>query len=490
MTSPGSLDAAEMQQLVAGISRGLASTVRIRPWKPLPHQVPPPGDWRGWLMLAGRGAGKTDACAHYVAEHVKGPACLPGSTPHWIGFIAPTLGDAATACVNGPSGILAHDPSARMINTIGGTVVRWPNGSEAKLFGVNSPEDVERLRAGGNRCLSWLEELAAWRYLDDGFKQMRFGTRSGPHARWIGSTTPKPRKLIKALHKGDYQRVVVTHATMFDNPHLQEDVRQELLDSYGGQSIGEQELMGRIVEQDENALWKRDLIARYRLDPAEAPREMMSSIAVGVDPSGGAGEQGIVVIGKGPLVLSATASQLIVPTDPDVADKGSFDLAHQVMPPRPGELAGYVLADMTCRLPAEGWGARTVEAAVEWDAGEIVVERNFGGDMARATVVGAAKAMGIPIPVRMETASLGKKVRAQPVSALSARGRYSCVGVHEELEDQLCTWSTDSDYSPDRLDAMVWPAWRLKLVTSIFTGGGSFGGAAAAARRSLTAHRD
>lgn len=118
-------------------------------WRPLPHQVPPPGNFYGWAMIAGRGAGKTDACAEYVTRHVKGPPCLPGPVPHWIGIIAPTLGDAATACVEGPSGILAHDPSARgPISAPGGSVVRWSNGSQAKLFGTDSPGDVERLRGG------------------------------------------------------------------------------------------------------------------------------------------------------------------------------------------------------------------------------------------------------------------------------------------------------------------------------------------------------
>src|SRR6266540_4422715 len=103
-------------------------------WAPLPHQIPPPGDWYGWLLLAGRGAGKTDACANWMIEHVNGPACMPGPIPHWMAIIGPTLGDAVRSGYEGPSGIRAHDPRAVKVTRDGGTVIHWPNGSEAKVF--------------------------------------------------------------------------------------------------------------------------------------------------------------------------------------------------------------------------------------------------------------------------------------------------------------------------------------------------------------------
>ena len=205
-----------------------ARTLTEPRWTPLPHQIPPPGDWYGWLLLAGRGAGKSDACARYVHDHVMGPPCLPGPVPHWIGIIAPTLGDAATSCFSGPSGLSAHSPDAKMINSTGGTIVKWPNGSVAKLFGAHTPEDVERLRSGGNRCLAWLEEMAAWRYLDDTWAQMRFGLRSGRRPHWIASTTPKPRPLIKKLASDGFHNVVRTRASMYDNPHIQEELKRAL----------------------------------------------------------------------------------------------------------------------------------------------------------------------------------------------------------------------------------------------------------------------
>lgn len=447
-------DAQVIADKAAQIIRARLAELDSPRWTPRPHQVPPPGDWYGWLLLAGRGAGKTDACAKYISDHVKGPPCLPGNTPHWIGIIAPTLGDAATSCVNGPSGILAHDPQARMVTVQGGTVVRWPNGSEAKLFGANSFDDTERLRSGGNRCTNWLEEIAAWRWMDEAWDQMRFGLRAGPHPRWVGSTTPKPRGLIKRLDRGEFRNVVVTRATTYDNPHLPQEIRDALEEAYKDTRKGDQELLGLLMEEDENALWSRDMINDARTDPSDLPD--MARITVGVDPSGGAGEQGIVVAGKSRLWTPVEGGKLSV--------------------------HGFVLDDRTCHLKPEGWGRRAVQAAVDWDAGDITVETNYGRDMAVSTIRAAAEAMGVPIPITVVNATRGKRVRAEPVSALTEQGRWRFAGRFEQLEDQLSTWTPELDWSPDRLDAMVWDAVGLGVAHLRSSGTGRLGGAAAMSR--------
>lgn len=417
-------------------------------WTPLPHQIPPPGNWSGWALIAGRGSGKTDACAAYIEQHVNGPPCLPGPVPHWIGIIAPTLGDAATSCYAGPSGIRAHSPGAKLSNGPGGLTVKWPNGSEAKLFGAHTPEDVERLRSGGNRCCVWAEELAAWRYLDAAWDHMRFGLRVGPRPHWIASTTPKPKPLIKKITNRELQNVALSTATTFDNPHLEQHIRDALEETYGGTQLGQQELMGLVMDQDENALWTRAMIDAARVRADDLPD--LVRIAVGVDPSGGAGEQGIVVVGKSGLTL---------PGD------GGRPQHH-----------GYVLDDRTCRLPPDGWGRRAVQAAIDWEADELLAETNFGGAMCVATLRTAAEALGVNIPIRTVTATRGKAVRAQPVAALTAQGRWHHAGVFPELEEQLVTWYPEIGWSPDRLDAMTWPAWHLKLVRTGSSGQGSLGG--------------
>lgn len=426
---------AEISRRAAGLLDALRTSPR---WHPQPHQVPPEGDWVGWLMLAGRGAGKTKASSEWVKAHVAGPPCLPGPVPHWLGIIAPTLGDAVTSCFEGPSGLRSTDPSCRLVQAAGGTVIRWANGSQAKLFGAHSPEDVERLRAGGNSCAAWLEEFAAWRYMQECFDQLRFGLRSGPRPRWIASTTPKPRPLLKRLIGGEIAGVVSTHGTMYDNPHLQDHVKAALEESYKGTQLGAQELYGRLLEEDENALWRAADIEAGRID--EAPD--LSRTVVGVDPSGGAGEQGIVVTAK------------------------SMTAPHH----------GFVLADYSCKLSPDGWGRRAVEAAVDFEADAIVVERNFGGDMAVATIRTAAEMLGVNVPIKTTVSSRGKAIRAQPVAALAAQGRWHHVGVFAELETQMCTWSPDSGWSPDRLDAAVFGPWFMGLVRAVSGGAGSWGG--------------
>lgn len=442
------------QRLLPHADRAHQQSLR---WKPLEHQIPPREEFYGWLIMAGRGAGKTDACARYITQHVNGPPCMSGDVPHWIGIIAPTLGDAATSCFYGPSGIRAHCPDASLVNGIGGATVRWPNGSEAKLFGAHSPEDVERLRSGGNRCVVWCEELAAWRYLDNCWANMRFGLRTGPRPHWVASTTPKPRKLIKKLASGRERNVRITRASMYDNPHLPQEIRDALEEEYAGTQLGRQELHAEILDQDENALWTHEMIDASRLTSDQIPPMVRKS--VGVDPSGGTGEQGIVVVGKA-----------MVP-------KESEDGRRTVLP------HGYVLTDRTCHMAPDGWGRRAVRAAVDYEADDICVEINFGGDMAISTIRSAADHMGVSIPIRQTRATRGKQVRAQPVSALTEQNRWHMVGVYGELETQMCTWYPELDWSPDRLDAMVWPAWHQRIVKLTITGQNIPGGMSSAARK-------
>lgn len=303
-----------------------------------------------------------------------------------------------------------------------------------------------------SNCISWLEEMAAWRYLDQAWAQMRFGLRTGPRPHWIASTTPKPRPLIKRLAAGEFHNVVLSRASMYDNPHLQEDIRQALEEEYGQTDLGRQELHAEILDEDSNALWSRAWLDRSRVPNLESIPSRLLRTTIGVDPSGGAGEQGIVAVAK-------TMEEFVTP-----ADK-KLNLAH-----------GYVLGDRTVHMKPEGWGRRAVEAAVEFEADDIAVEVNFGGEMAVSTIRAAADQMGIHIPVKMIRATRGKAVRAQPVSALSSQSRWHMVGVQPELEDQLCTWYPELDWSPDRLDAMVWPAWHNRIVKLTATGQTASGG--------------
>jgi phage terminase large subunit-like protein len=313
-----------------------------------------------------------------------------------------------------------------------------------------------------SNCLQWLEEIAAWRYLDYAWNQMRFGLRVGPHPHWIGSTTPKPRQLIKRLDRGDIANVVITRATMYDNPHLPADIREALEEEYGGTQLGRQELLGQLIDEDEQALWNHRTIDAARVPKKDLPE--FGRISVGVDPSGGAGEQGIVVAARSKLILPPT----VMPEVEGIEIPGSD---------RPNK-HGYVLDDRTVHLSPDGWGKAAILAAVDWEADEIFVETNYGGAMCVSTLRTAAEIKGVNIPIKVVTATRGKKVRAEPVSALTSQGRWHHAGTFEALEDQMCTWHDDLGWSPDRLDAAVWNGWGLRLAHLLSGGQGSIGGGA------------
>lgn len=276
---------------------------------------------------------------------------------------------------------------------------------------------------------------------------MRFGLRSGPHPHWIGSTTPKPRPLIKRLDAGRVRNTVVTRASTYDNPHLPQEIRDALEETYGGTQLGRQELMGMLLEEDENALWRQATIDAARISPDDLPE--LGRIAVGVDPSGGAGEQGIVVSAKSKLLLPPW----VMPQEDGVVVPASA---------KP-QYAGFVLADKSCHKSPDGWGKQAVKAAVDYDADMITVEVNFGGDMAVSTIRSAAESMGISIPIHKVTATRGKSIRAQPVSALTSQGRWRHAGTFDALETQMTTWYPELNWSPDHLDASVWTAHDLGL---------------------------
>lgn len=274
-----------------------------------------------------------------------------------------------------------------------------------------------------HNCYAYAEELAAWRFLDQCFDHLQLGLRLGDHPKLVAATTPKPRGLLKRLIADT--RTAVTHATTFDNPHLSDRVRLRYVERYGGTALGRQELQGLLIEEPEGALWVMTMFD----DRHAAPD--LARVVVAVDPSGGsdasADEQGIVVCGLGV------------------------------------DGRGYVLADRSCKLSPAGWGARAVAAYQQYAADSILVERNYGGDMAEAVVLGAARAAGEVVKVKMVTASRGKRLRAEPVVALYEQGKVTHCEVFEELEAQMCAWTPESGTSPDRLDALVWALTELMV---------------------------
>lgn len=362
--------------------------------------MPPAGDWLYWVLLSGRGGGKTFAAAAYVDEYARRN---PGAR---IGIIAPTLGDARDTCVEGETGILRFNRAVQVNRSWG--ELTWPNGSQAKLFGADTPGQADRLR-GPQHHLVWFEEMIAARQLEATYDNMQMGLRLGDRPRLIVTTTPAPRKVLKELLADS--NTVITHAATRDNPYLHESVRARLYAKYEGTRKGRQELGGEMLEDIEGALWKRNLIedSRVKREPE------LTRIVVAVDPSAttGGNECGIIVAG----VCGNEA---------------------------------YVLDDLTLQASPRVWAEQAVKAYHDWHADRLVAEVNQGGEMVKQTIH-AIDASVAYLPVN---AKRGKVLRAEPIVAMYEQGRVHHVGAFIALEDEMCNW-VQGDESPNRIDALV-----------------------------------
>lgn len=383
-----------------------------------PNQLEPEGDWRYWLIKAGRGFGKTRSGAEWVRAQV---AAGRGR----IALVGPTAADARDVMVEGPSGILNicppwdrpnYEPSKRRLT--------WPNGALATLY---SAEEPERLR-GPQHDAAWADELAAWKYLQETWDQLQFGLRIGTNPRCAITTTPKPLPLVRQLAKDP--DCVVTSGTTYENAeNLAPAFISRIVKRYEGTRLGRQELEAELLEDTPGALWPRALIETARPKPG-ATMPAMIRIVVGVDPSGSDGEtgdsQGIVVCGLG------------------------------------NDGRGYVLQDGSCRLSPEGWSQRVASLYSVHKADRVAAEVNYGGAMVEAVLRISAP----NLPVTLVSASRGKHVRAEPVAALYEQGRITHVEPFVELEDQMALMTSqayEGPGSPDRLDALVWAITELML---------------------------
>lgn len=425
------------------IARGHDQIEGLTTWEPLPHQIPPPGEWRGWLLLGGRGSGKSAAATRALVEHIHGPPCdpsIPGGHQCIIG--APTLDDAVRSVFAGPSGIARHDPGARMLTTLGGTVTRFRNALgtvDVPMVGLNTTKGADRFRAAGNRCFVMLEEAAAIPALGEAWDNMDLGLRLGPNPRVVMSTTPRARRVLRDIVEDP--DVVVTSGTIMDNPHLDAKFRDRMMRRFKGTRKEAQELLGILVDEVVGAMWSIDGLAKPGVRLSQRVADPWLTV-VGVDPSGAKGddadETGIVVV------------------DAWIDDNGH---------PHVCAVADYTHPDGD----AARWSRKAVQAALDWNASIIFGEVNYGGDMVIHTVKTALRDMGIELgealedQIRVEkvTATRGKVRRAEPIAIMydpdPPRGHI--LGHLVELENQMCTFIDEAGAdSPDRMDAYVWGA--------------------------------
>lgn len=371
-----------------------------------PDQVRPDGDWSIWMVLAGRGWGKTRAGAEDVVH-----SAIEDPGDYFV--CAPTFRDMRAVCVEGPSGllkVLARRAVAHEWN-LTTTQIALANGS--RIY-CGSADEPDRWR-GYNFRGGWCDEVAAWRRPDT-FTQLRLATRMGDRPRIVVTTTPKPTALLKDLVARDDGTVAVTRGSTWDNAeNLSEAALEELRRTYEGTRLGRQELEGELLTDTPGALWTLASIEASRV--AEAP--VMDRVVVAVDPAVTAGEDsdltGVVAVGR-------AGDQL------------------------------YVLADGSGRYSPDGWARVVVGLVEEHQADRVVAEVNNGGDLVERVL----RQVDRDLPYRAVRATRGKRLRAEPVAALYEQGRVHHVGCLPELEDQLCAWTPDAPGSPDRMDALVW----------------------------------
>ncbi len=374
-----------------------------------PSQLPPPGEWIVWLILSGRGGGKTRTGAETVI--------------HWsedndlIALVGRTAADVRDIMVEGESGILrcappwnrpSYEPSKRKLT--------WPNGAVAHCYGADEPA----LLRGPQHKKGWVDELASFRY-DEAFDNFLLGLRLGDRPQVVVTTTPKPRKQLIALMKDPTTHV--TRGTTYENlQNLADAFREQVIRRYEGTRLGRQELLAEVLTDVPGALWKLEQIDATRVQGSPP----LVSVVVAVDPMTRAhtgeseddergGETGIVVAGLG--------------------EDGHC----------------YVLDDVSIRGAPAQWAAAAVDAYRRHRADRIIAETNNGGDMVGYTIA----TVDPRVPCGEVWASRGKYTRAEPVSALYVRRLCHHVGVFPELEEQMTTWVI-GEKSPDRVDALVW----------------------------------
>lgn len=376
-----------------------------------PNQLPPEGNWRVWLLLAGRGFGKTRTGAEYIIDQVR-------QGVKRIALVSPTPADARDVMVQGESGILTisppwfmpkYEPSKRRLT--------WENGAMATIYSGAHPEQLR----GPQHELAWADELAAWKYPQETWDMLMFGLRLGTSPRAVVTTTPKPIPVVKALLKST--TTAITHGSTFDNAHhLAPAFLEQIISKYQGTRLGRQELYAEILDDVPGALWKRGQIEESRV--SKYPD--LTRVVIGIDPAvtteEESNETGIIVSGKG---IDGRA---------------------------------YILEDVSLQATPDGWARKAVQAYHQYKADRIVAEANNGGDMIEYTL----RTIEPTLSYKKVHASRGKQTRAEPIAALYEQGKVHHVGSFPELEDQMCNWAPGED-SPDRMDALVWALTELML---------------------------
>jgi len=402
---------------------GVDANAGGRQWQPYPHQVPPDGDWRLWIMLGGRGSGKTEGGSRYVLDHLR----TYGREAR-VGIGAPTIQSAREVCAEGESGLITiarkeFDWNRSLMEA------RHRDGGYVKFQGAEEPARWN----GPQWTLLWADELALWKR--ESYDQATFGVRLGSHPRIIATTTPKASRWVRALESE--VGTVTTHGTMYDNPALAQSAVEALERRYGGTRLGRQELMGEYIEEIEGALWRVDWIDNHRR--SEPPTTLQVEETEDGEAEVKMLDMPRIVIAIDPAVTANPESDETAIAVAGVGSDGDY----------------YVLSIDGYRLPPQQWAMKALEAYDRWQADKIVAETNNGGDMVIETINRVCEGLGRTVNVEAIRASRGKTLRAEPIAALYEQGRVHHVGVFAEAEDQMCAFPIANEHD-DLVDAAVY----------------------------------
>lgn len=383
-----------------------------------PNQLAPEGDWDVWLVLAGRGFGKTRTGVEWVREEVD------AGRAKRIAFVAETAADARDVMVEGESGLLSiYPPADRPIYEPSKRRVTWRNGAVATLYNATEPDQLR----GPQHDLALCDELAKWRYAQETWDQLQFGMRLGARPRICITTTPRPIPIIRDLLKREHGVAITRGGTLENRSNLAPSFFKAVVDRYAGTRLGRQELDAEVLDDVPGALWTRKMLDDGRVKQPPA----LKRIIVAVDPavtseetSDEPGENGIVAAGLG------------------------------------HDGHGYVLDDASLVASPAEWARRAITTLDRFEGDSVVVEENQGGDMVEHVL----RSVRPNLAIRRVRASRGKHVRAEPIAALYEQGRCHHVGSFPALEDQMTLMTAQGylgDRSPDRLDALVWAMTEL-----------------------------
>ena len=412
----------EIETFLNGLSdNALLSLPWLFDFWALEHQVPPAGNWLSWIILGGRGAGKTRAGAEWVRSEVEGSTPQEAGRLSRLALVGETYDQAREIMVFGESGILACSPPDRRPEwQATRRRLVWPNGAVAQVYSASDPEALRGPQFDG----AWCDELAKWKQGQDAWDMLQFGLRLGDDPRQLITTTPRSSGLLKALLEDS--RTVVTRApTSANAANLAKGFLERVVARYEGSRLGRQELDGEFIEGAEGALWSHAQLDALRV---AVPHEV-GRVVVAVDPPVTSGEKadacGIVV------AIADTSGELV-------------------------DWQATILEDASVSgASPQEWAEAAVAAFHRHKADRLVAEVNQGGELVETLI----RQIDQTIPFRAVRAQSGKALRAEPVAALYEQGRVKHLGILAALEDQMCLM-TGSGFqgqgSPDRVDALVW----------------------------------